>query len=63
MRRRSLERYYNERSISRMPTITTSVIAATTRRVGQLMPRLIHQSSAQPINTGMTISGRKSIPS
>jgi hypothetical protein len=46
-----------------MPTITNSVIVATTRRVVQLMPRLIHQSSAQPINTGMTMSGRKPIPS
>lgn len=41
-----------------MPVITTSVIAATITRVVQFMPRPIHHSSAQPINTGMTISGR-----
>ncbi len=59
-RRRSLERSFSRipRSSSRMPMITTSVIAATTRRMVQLMPRPIHHSSAQPINTGMTISGR-----
>lgn len=36
--------------------ITTSVIAVTTRRAVQLMPRLSHHSSAQLITTGTMIS-------
>jgi hypothetical protein len=42
--------------------ITTSVTAVTTRRVVQFMPRLTHQSSAQPITTGTMISGCKGCP-
>jgi hypothetical protein len=41
-----------------MQTIRISVIAATTRRVVQVMRRLTHQSIAQHIMTGTMISGR-----
>jgi len=44
-----------------MQTISVSVTAATTRRVVQVMPRLTHQSIAQPITTGMRISGRNGL--
>jgi hypothetical protein len=37
--------------------ITASVIAVTTRRVVQLMPRPTHHNSAQHITTGTMISG------
>jgi hypothetical protein len=36
--------------------IAASVIAATTSRVAQLMPRLTHHSSAQLMTTGMMVS-------
>ena len=35
-----------------MQMMTTSVIAVTTRRVVQLMPRLTHHNSAQLMKTG-----------
>ena len=41
----------------------TSVIAVTTRRVVQFMPRLTHHSSAQLIMTGTMISSCKGLPS
>jgi hypothetical protein len=47
-----------ERSNSKMQTITIRVTTATIRRVVQLMPRLTHQSIAQPIMTGTRISNR-----
>jgi hypothetical protein len=47
-----------ERSNSRMQTISARVMAATTRRRVQLMPRLTHHSIAQHITTGTRISGR-----
>jgi hypothetical protein len=47
-----------DRSNNKIQMITASVIAATTRRVVQLMPRLTHQSSAQLISTGMRVSSR-----
>ena len=50
-----------ERSNSRMQTISTRVMAATTRRVVQAMPRLTHQSIAQPIMTGTRISNRNGL--
>jgi hypothetical protein len=51
-----------ERSNRRIQAISASVTAATTRRVVQVMPRLTHQSIAQPITTGMRISGRNGLP-
>ncbi len=45
-----------ERSNSRTQKINTRVTTATTRRVVQFMPRLTHQSSAQPMKTGTMIS-------
>src|SRR5580692_975628 len=50
-----------ERSNNRMQTISARVTAATTRRVVQVMPRLTHQSIAQPIMTGTRISGRNGL--
>jgi hypothetical protein len=50
-----------ERSNNRMQTISARAIAATTRRVVQVMPRLTHQSIAQPIMTGTRISGRNGL--
>jgi hypothetical protein len=44
-----------------MQTISTMVTAATTRRVVQVMPRLTHQSIAQPIMTGTRISNRNGL--
>lgn len=46
----------SHRSRSRMLTITANVKAVTTARVGQLIPCPNHQSSAQHIKTGTTIS-------
>jgi hypothetical protein len=46
-----------------MQTISTRVTAATSRRVVQVMPRLTHQSIAQPIMTGTRISGRDGLAS
>src|ERR1017187_7377041 len=42
-----------------MQRITTSVTAATIRRVVQSMPRLTHHNSAQLITTGTMISSCK----
>ena len=42
-----------------MQKISTSVTAATVKRTVQVMPRLIHHSSAQLINTGTMISSCK----
>ncbi len=50
-----------ERSNSRMQTISIRVPTATTRRVVQVMPRLTHQSIAQPIMTGTRISNRNGL--
>ena len=50
-----------ERSNSRIQTISTRVMAPTTRRVVQVMPRLTHQSSVQPIMTGTRISNRNGL--
>jgi hypothetical protein len=47
-----------DRSNSKIQMITASVVAAATRRVVQLMPRLTHHSSAQLIRTGMMVSSR-----
>ena len=47
-----------DRSNSKIQMITASVIAATTSRVVQFIPRLTHQSSAQLITTGMMVSSR-----
>lgn len=52
-----------ERSNSKMQIISARVIAAATRRVVQVMPRLTHQSIAQPIMTGTRISGRNGLTS
>jgi hypothetical protein len=55
-----------ERSNSNTQMITTSVTAAATSRLVQLMPRLTHQSSAQLMITGTMISscnGLSVIPS
>jgi hypothetical protein len=38
--------------------IAASVTTVTANRVVQLMPRLTHQSMAQPITTGTMVSGR-----
>ena len=50
-----------ERSNSNTQMITTSVTAAATSRLVQLMPRLTHQSSAQLMIKGTMISGRNGL--
>ena len=50
-----------ERSNSNTQMITTSVTAAATSRLVQLMPRLTHQSSAQLMITGTMISNRNGL--
>jgi hypothetical protein len=52
-----------ERSNSNTQMITTSVTAAATSRLVQLMPRLTHQSSAQLMITGTMISSRNGLSS
>src|SRR4051812_17541597 len=44
-----------------MQKISSSVTAATVKRVVQLMPRLTHHNSAQLIRTGTTSSSCKSL--
>ena len=50
-----------ERSNSNTQMITTSVTAAATSRLVQLMPRLTHHSNAQLMITGTMISNRNGL--
>jgi hypothetical protein len=51
-----------ERSNAMMQMMAARVIAATVNRLLQLMPRLTHHSSAQPMMTGAMISSCKEQP-